>query len=151
MTGLVLHAGRPANPTLSSDENPPITGGLAMSIVLLALAAVGWAEVARNSKPLAVSLKPGAVVSGQVVAPSRGDAAIRAVLRPRFECGDDRNNIIDPKTEMIGSLLAAVAPDGTVRFDHVRRGDAPIATGRVILKGTETARIDLATDPGHGP
>ncbi len=79
----------------------------------------GTVEVVRGGKPLAVRLEPGVTVSGRIVAPGRGAGPIHAALVPRRD-KTDFGGLSGDEAEEFASRKTTVAPDGTLRFEHLR-------------------------------
>ncbi|MDR3618588.1 MAG: hypothetical protein P4L85_04495 [Paludisphaera borealis] len=106
----------------------------------------GWAEIDKESKPLAVRLEAGASVSAKVVLPAGARHAVQATLVPRritgygWELGSGRS------AKEVGTLTSTVGGDGVLRFDYVR-------PDRYILKlaGPDVTTKEMALDvPAEG-
>lgn len=116
-------------------------------------------EVARGMKPLAVRLEPGVTASGRVVAPARGEGEIRASLVPRRD-KSDHGGLNADLAEEFASQKATVAPDGTLRFEHLRpdryllRLDGPGLIPTALALDVPAEGLDLGTirlaSPGRG-
>ena len=104
----------------------------------------GWVEVARGGKPIDVRLEPGVTASARVVAPMRGGGPIRAQLVPRRDKSDFGGMNAD-LSEEFAARTASVAPDGALRFEHLR-------PDRYILRldGPTITPIRLAVDVPAG-